>query len=314
MDQRDEAQNMSDTDQKTREQIENRILRISFVMSCVLSLAEVAAAIVLRSHSVLMDAIFDSADLILMGPFLVLVPLLYRPVSERHPYGYAQVESLFLIIKYMALLTIIIVMLVENVRVLLSGGHEVSSGAIAVFEIGLGLASLFMYFFLLHMSRKYESPTIHAEIYMWKTDIIGSSGVAAAFLAYYFLGDSVLKPIAPYMDSGVAIIMALFLIEEPVRELVRGFRQMMLFSPPQDVMDRVHSVVNKELEGLPYEAAFMDVIQTGRKTWIEVYLRGKEDTALIDTREWSGLRDRVTADLQDEFDQLYVEFIPDLPE
>ena len=305
---------MEHIDKQTREKHENRILRISFVMSCILSLSEVAASIILRSNAVFMDAIFDSADLILMGPFLVLVPLLYRPVSERHPYGYAQVESLFLIIKYMALLTLIIVMFVENVRVIIEGGHQVSSGMIAVFEIGIGIMSIAMYLFLLHMSRKYESPTIHAEIFMWKTDIIGSCGVAVAFVAFYYLGDTFLKPVAPYMDSGVAIIMLLFLVAEPVKELIRGFRQMMLFSPPREVMDRVRRAVNDHLEGLPYEAAFIDVIQTGRKTWIEVYLRGSDNSSMIDTREWANLRELVVRDLEDEFDQLYVEFIPDLPE
>ena len=305
---------MEHIDKQTREKHENRILRISFVMSCILSLSEVAASIILRSNAVFMDAIFDSADLILMGPFLVLVPLLYRPVSERHPYGYAQVESLFLIIKYMALLTLIIVMFVENVRVIIEGGHQVSSGMIAVFEIGIGIMSIAMYLFLLHMSRKYESPTIRAEIFMWKTDIIGSCGVAVAFVAFYYLGDTFLKPVAPYMDSGVAIIMLLFLVAEPVKELIRGFRQMMLFSPPREVMDRVRRAVNDHLEGLPYEAAFIDVIQTGRKTWIEVYLRGSDNSSMIDTREWANLRELVVRDLEDEFDQLYVEFIPDLPE
>ena len=305
---------MEHIDKQTREKHENRILRISFVMSCILSLSEVAASIILRSNAVFMDAIFDSADLILMGPFLVLVPLLYRPVSERHPYGYAQVESLFLIIKYMALLTLIIVMFVENVRVIIEGGHQVSSGMIAVFEIGIGIMSIAMYLFLLHMSRKYESPTIRAEIFMWKTDIIGSCGVAVAFVAFYYLGDTFLKPVAPYMDSGVAIIMLLFLVAEPVKELIRGFRQMMLFSPPREVMDRVRRAVNDHLEGLSYEAAFIDVIQTGRKTWIEVYLRGSDNSSMIDTREWANLRELVVRDLEDEFDQLYVEFIPDLPE
>ena len=264
--------------ESAREQLEKRILRISFAMSCILSAGEVIAAIVLHSNTVLMDALFDSAELIMMGPFLVLVPLLYRPVNERHPYGYAQVESLFLIIKYMTLLSLIIVMIIENLRGILSGGHQVSSGAIAVFEICLAVASIIMYLFMLHMSRKYESPTIHAEIYMWKTDIIGSCGVAAAFLANFFLGDTVLRPITPYMDSGVAIIMSLFLIAEPVKELIRGFRQMMLFSPPKEVMDKVRGVVNNALEDFPYEAAFIDVIQTGRKTWIEVYLNGTEET------------------------------------
>ena len=115
----------------------------------------------------------------------------------------------------MTLLSLIVVMTIENIRVILGGGHKVSSGAIAVFETCLAVMSIMMYLFLLHMSRKYESPTIHAEIYMWKTDIIGSCGVAAAFLANFFLGDTVLKPVTPYMDSGVAIIMSLFLIDEP---------------------------------------------------------------------------------------------------
>ena len=73
----------------SREEIEKRILRVSFGGSCLLSIAEVLMALFLHSYSVLMDAIFDSAELIMMGPFLVLVPLLYRPVSERRPYGYA---------------------------------------------------------------------------------------------------------------------------------------------------------------------------------------------------------------------------------
>lgn len=300
--------------ESAREQLEKRILRISFAMSCILSAAEVIAAIVFRSNTVLMDAVFDSAELIMMGPFLVLVPLLYRPVNERHPYGYAQVESLFLIIKYMTLLSLIVVMTIENIRVILGGGHKVSSGAIAVFETCLAVMSIMMYLFLLHMSRKYESPTIHAEIYMWKTDIIGSCGVAAAFLANFFLGDTVLKPVTPYMDSGVAIIMSLFLIAEPVRELIRGFRQMMLFSPPDDVMNKIRSVVNNALEGYPYKAAFIDVIQTGRKTWIEVYLKETEDTHMIDIDHLKELKAGVTADLKDDFDQLYVEFKPDLPE
>lgn len=300
--------------ESSREQLEKRILRISFAMSCILSAAEVIAAIVFRSNTVLMDAVFDSAELIMMGPFLVLVPLLYRPVNERHPYGYAQVESLFLIIKYMTLLSLIVVMTIENIRVILGGGHKVSSGAIAMFETCLAVMSIMMYLFLLHMSRKYESPTIHAEIYMWKTDIIGSCGVAAAFLANFFLGDTVLKPVTPYMDSGVAIILSIFLIAEPVRELIRGFRQMMLFSPPDDVMDKIRNEVNSALEGYPYKAAFIDVIQTGRKTWIEVYLKETEDTHMIDIDHLMELKARVTADLKDDFDQLYVEFKPDLPE
>ena len=298
----------------TKEEIEKKVLRLSFIGSCLLSGSEIIMAFILRSYAVMMDGIFDSAELVMMGPFLVLVPLLYKPVNERHPYGYSQVESFFLIIKYSVLLTLMLLLINTNVHVIMSGGNRVNPSMIAVYEMLLGAASVFMYFMLAHISRKYESPTVHAELYLWKTDIVGSCGIAVAFLAQYVLGDTVLAAFAPYMDSAVAIVMSVLLLREPISEIVRGFKQMLLFSPPEDVMRRVHEVVNKNLEGLPYRATFIDVIQTGRKTWIEVYLKENLDTSLIDVRHWTKMREYVIEDLKDDFDQIYVEFIPDLSE
>ncbi|MBR3155076.1 MAG: cation transporter [Lachnospiraceae bacterium] len=298
----------------TKEEIEKKVLRLSFIGSCLLSGSEIIMALILRSYAVMMDGIFDSAELVMMGPFLVLVPLLYKPVNERHPYGYSQVESFFLIIKYSVLLTLMLLLINTNVHVIMSGGNRVNPSMIAVYEILLGAASVFMYFLLAHISRKYESPTVHAELYLWKTDIVGSCGIAVAFLAQYVLGDTVLAAFAPYMDSAVAIVMSVLLLREPISEIVRGFKQMLLFSPPEDVMRRVHEVVNKNLQGLPYRATFIDVIQTGRKTWIEVYLKENLDTSLIDVRHWTKMREYVIEDLKDDFDQIYVEFIPDLSE
>jgi len=122
------------------------------------------------------------------------------------------------------------------------------------------------------------------------------------------------KPVTPYIDSGVAVIMSLILIFEPLRELHGGFRQLILFSPRKEIMDRIRSVIKENLKGTPYEAAFIDVIQTGRKTWIGVYLKRYDGSDIIDIREWAQLRECVTEELKDDFDQLYDEFTPDLPE
>lgn len=306
--------NMKNRQKLSKEEIEKRVLKLSFIGSCLLSGSEVVMAFVLHSYAVMMDGIFDSAELVMMGPFLVLVPLLYKPVNERHPYGYSQVESFFLIIKYSILLTLMLLMINTNIHVIMAGGNKVSPNLIAIYELFLGIASVIMYFLLAHISRKYESPTVHAELYLWKTDIVGSCGVAIAFFAQYVLGDTVLAAFAPYMDSVVAIVMSVLLLKEPIQEIIRGFKQMMLFSPSEEVMQRVHEVVNKNLVGLPYEATFVDVIQTGRKTWIEVYLKENLDTSLIDVRHWTKMREYVIEDLKDDFDQIYVEFIPDLTE
>ena len=62
--------------------------------------------------------------------------LLYKPVTEKHPYGYAQVESLFLLVKYSVLLALTCNLMIENIKLLLHGGHDVDAGSIAIFVAG----------------------------------------------------------------------------------------------------------------------------------------------------------------------------------
>ena len=85
---------------------EKRIMNISLIGSILFMLSEGIMAYLTKSHSLLMDCIFDVTDLIMIGPFLLLVPLLYKPVTEKRPYGFSQVESLFVVIKYCVLLAI----------------------------------------------------------------------------------------------------------------------------------------------------------------------------------------------------------------
>ena len=65
---------------------EKYIMNISMIGSVLFMIAEGVMAFWTRSHSILMDCIFDLTDLIMIGPFLLLVPLLYKPVTERRPY------------------------------------------------------------------------------------------------------------------------------------------------------------------------------------------------------------------------------------
>lgn len=257
---------------KSKLKIEKLILRLSFMGSILFVLSEGIMAWITHSHSLLTDCLFDAADLVMIGPFLVLVPLLYTPVTEKHPYGYSQVESLFLLVKYSVLLALTCNLLVENVKLLFQGGHDVDAGSIAVFEFIVCLGCAAMYLLLSHYSKKYESDTIKAELYMWKLDIVSSMGVAAAFAVQMILVQTRGKFLVPYIDPTVAVIMALFLIKEPVKVIFRSIRNLVLFAPEKEVFDQIYAIVNKHMQEYPYEVTFLDVIQTGRKLWVEVYI------------------------------------------
>ncbi len=298
-----------------QEKFENTILRISFVVSLCFTLTELLTGLLIRSNTVMMDGIFDLADLILLGPFLILVPLLYKPVTEKHPYGYAQVESIFLIIKYTVLLIVTAMLIYNNVKIIAAGGSRADTGLILVYEVLMSVLCLAFYLFLQHCSKKYESPTLKAELYMWKTDVVGSVSVSAAFLLQLlFRRVPAVAALTDYMDSTVAIVLALFLLKEPIVSIRSGIHELMLFAPDEETMTRIHDVIDQGLEGLPYTCAFLDVIQTGRKIWIEVYLDTDLQTSIIDTRHWHKLQRFIRKQLSEDFDQLYIELIPNLPD
>ena len=83
---------------------ENKILRLSLTGTIIFTVVGVIAAFCLFSKTGIADGIFDLFDLLLLLPMFILVPFLYKPVSEKKPYGFAQIESLLVLIKYLMLL------------------------------------------------------------------------------------------------------------------------------------------------------------------------------------------------------------------
>lgn len=295
-----------------KEKNEKRILNLSFAGSLVMVASELATGILLHSYSVLMDGIFGVADLVLMGPFLMLIPLLYKPVTERKPYGYSQVESLFLLIKYGILLFIIGQMVIENIKLILRGGHHVDVNKVAVFEMIMFVGSLFMYALILHFSNHYRSITIQAELFLWKVDIISSIGLSAAFFTQGLFANGFLAFLTPYIDSVVAIVSSLFLMHEPITEIIASVKKLLLFAPPKSTMDEIRQVAEEGLKTYNYKLSFLDVIQTGRKTWVEVYIESTHQT--IHIAHLSMVSAAIRKSLSREFDQVYVELIPVLPD
>lgn len=290
--------------------VEKRILKISMAGSIIFMIAEGIMAYITRSNSILMDCIYDTADLIMIGPFLLLVPLLYKPVTEKRPYGFSQVESLFIIIKCSILIVITAQLVFYNVHIILRGGNHVNGGIVAAFELALSAGCILIYGVLIHYNKIFSSPSIKADLYMWRMDIIGSLGVGIAFIVQLLLQQTDLRWIIPYIDPMVAITMAIWLIAEPVRMVIEGIKNLILFAPNEEIMENIRMVVNKHLENYPYSVSFLDVIQTGRKAWVEIYIHSESD--FISQNQLKKAYSKIKKELREQYDQIYVELIPDI--
>lgn len=256
-----------------KEKREKAILKLSFVAGLVFAIVELAYAIGSHSQSVLMDAVYDATELIFIALILFLTPLFYQPVSEKHPYGYFQIESIFLIIKSVMMLSVTLGVSAQVVQSALDGGNRVDEMGISAFQLVLGLVSVVIYFIMKKMNNAITSPTIDAELLGWKTDIAYSVGLSAAFFGSAFLDKTPLRFLSPYFDQIVAVIVMLLMMPEMVQMLWRTMKSLFLFSPDAETVNQIKEISNRILNESSFEPVFFDITRTGRHMWVGIYFK-----------------------------------------
>lgn len=116
-----------------KQKYEKIILKISLYAGMAFVVVELLMSLWSNSQAILMDAVFDAAELIVIGLSLFLTPLFYQPVSEKKPYGYSQFESVFIIVKGFMLISVTLGLITNNIQILLQGGRHLDYGQISGF-------------------------------------------------------------------------------------------------------------------------------------------------------------------------------------
>ena len=107
---------------------------------------------------------YDTAELVFIALLLFLTPLFHRPVSEKHPFGYFQIETVFIIVKGIMMLSVTLGVSAEVLHSTLSGGNPVYSALVSIFQCILGIASIIIFVTMKKLNRNLSSPTIKAEL------------------------------------------------------------------------------------------------------------------------------------------------------
>ena len=199
------------------EKRERQILLMSFISGLIFAVIEFIFSIYSHSQSALTDAVYDASELIFIALLLFLTPLFYKPVSEKHPYGYYQIESILLIIKGVMMLSVSMGISIEIIESALSGGNPVNNVQVSLFQLMLGIASIFIFIIMKKMNHNLSSPTVEAELLGWKIDIIYSLGMSIAFFMSRYLSKTPLSFIAPYFDQVIAVLVMIFMFPEIVK-------------------------------------------------------------------------------------------------
>lgn len=263
------------------ERKEKTILRLSFVAGLAFALVELIFAIYSHSQSALTDAVYDASELVFIALLLFLTPLFHKPVSEKHPYGYFQVESIFLIVKGVMMLSVTLGVGVEVIESALSGGNPVDDLQVSLFQLCLGVASVVIYVIMRRVNKNSSSPTVEAELMGWRLDIGYSLGMSLAFFASSFLVKTPLAFIAPYFDQIIAVLVMVFMLPESVKMLWSSVRDIFLFSPDEELVEQIKQICTESMENYAFSPVFFDITRTGRHLWVAVYFKVSSATLAV---------------------------------
>ena len=264
------------------ERKEKTILRLSFVAGLAFALAELIFAIYSHSQSALTDAVYDASELVFIALLLFLTPLFHKPVSEKHPYGYFQLESIFLIVKGVMMLSVTLGVVVEVIESALSGGNPVNDLQVSLFQLCLGTASVVIYIIMRRVNKNSSSPTVEAELMGWRLDIGYSLGMSLAFFASSFLVKTPLAFIAPYFDQIIAVLVMVFMLPESVKMLWSSVRDIFLFSPDEELVEQIKQICTESMEDYAFSPVFFDITRTGRHLWVAVYFKVSSATLAVE--------------------------------
>lgn len=296
---------------KKMQKREKSAMTISLYGNLVFVVIELIMAVVTGSQAVLLDSVYDGVEFCMLLPSVFLIPLLYKPSNEEHPFGYMQIETIFIVIKGITMTAVTFGLIFNNINLMLHGGHVVSFHTIAGFELFACILSIIVTIYLYHKNKQMHSPLINMEMQGWKIDGFISLGMTAAFLLPLIIPfDWFHQHIVPYLDQLITIILSLVMISTPIRTVITGIRDLMLIPPEEETIDDIKETVEPIIGIYGHKNLYYDIVRTGRKLWISVYITFEKD--IVSLSKFKQLQDQCIKALASKYSDFYFELLPDI--
>lgn len=280
---------------------EQSILKTSIAATIFVASFGVIFGLLSSSFSIVFDGVYMFADALMSGLALIvarLIALSALPESpsgklrDRFTMGFWHLEPMILGLNGIMLTGVAIYALINAIGSLMDGGRELEF-SYAIFYAAVALiACLGMAWLEMRANRKLKSDFIALDAKAW----IMSGGITAALLIAfsigYFIQDTHLDWITPYIDPAVLALVCLVIIPMPIGTIRQALAEMLLVTP-LDLKQHVDQVAKMVVARNGFTSYRAYVAKVGRGKQIELYFIVPPDQPAKKLEEWDALRDEI---------------------
>ena len=269
------------------------IARLSIVSNTLLILMKLAVGIISGSVSILSEAIHSSMDLIAAIIAFFSVRVSDNPPDSRHPYGHGKIENISGVIEALLIFVAAIWIIIEAVKKLL--GEKIELDSIALGSIVMLISAIVNTIVsrkLYKVARATNSMALEADALHLKTDVYTSLGVSAGLGLILITGINWLDPV-------IAIMVALFIINESYHLLSRAFTPLLDTSWNTDEIKDLEKRLNQ------MEVSYHDLRTrvAGNYRFIDIHIQIPEDVSVGSAHKYC---DKIESELTSAYDNVTV--------
>lgn len=295
---------------KKQQKKEKSAMTVSLYGNLFFVIIELVMAVYTGSQAVLLDAVYDGIEFFMLLPSIFMIPLLYRPSNEKHPFGYMQLETIFLIIKGITMAAVTIGLIANNINILLHGGRSIPFHTVAYFELFACILGIVVFIYLRRKNKNLNSPLITVEMMGWKIDSIISLGMTVAFFLPTWVSFDWFQPVIPYLDPLITVVLSIIMLPEPIKTVISRMRDLMLIPPEEETIQEIKQIIEPIIRTCNYSDVYYDIVRTGRRLWISTYITLEKDK--VSLYKFKVLQADCIEALAEKYSDFYFELLPEI--
>lgn len=251
--------------------LEQRALKVSIVVTLVVSSLGVTFGLLAGSQSILFDGVFSTIDAAMSALSLVVARLAIREASQRFQHGYWHLEPLVAALNGAILMLLCFYAFLNAVQGLMEGGRELDFDLAIAYAVVVAIACFSMVIYQKRLNRRADSEFVRIDIQGWLMAALITTALLVAFAIALLLQDTAWAHLTRYVDSALLMVLTACFMPVPLGIVRRAVREIFLIAP--SAVDReVHAAMVPVMAREGLLNYYSHVAKAGRGHFIEIHI------------------------------------------
>ena len=251
--------------------LEQRALKLSIVVTLMVSSLGVTFGLLSGSQSILFDGVFSTIDAAMSGLALLVARLAVREASERFQHGYWHLEPLVAALNGSILMLLCFYAFLNAVQGLMEGGRVLDFDLAIVYAGVVAIVCFAMVAYQKRINRRADSEFVRIDMQGWLMAALITTALLAAFAIALGLEGTAHAHLTPYVDSLLLMLLTLCFMPVPIGIVRRAMKEVFLIAP-SEVDREVHAAMEPVMAREGLLNYYSHVAKAGRGHFIEIHI------------------------------------------